>query len=57
MTYSIPFYDGTGTLMGVVGIDFTLGAAAQVMAHDAGFCTLKLPSNEIRLVSEKSASY
>ena len=31
MTYSIPFYDGTGTLMGVVGIDFTLGAAAKVI--------------------------
>ena len=29
------------------------GAAAQVMAHDGGLCTLKLPSSEIRMVSEK----
>ncbi len=28
------------------------GAAAQVMAHDGGLCTLKLPSGEIRMVSE-----
>ena len=28
------------------------GAGAQVMAHDAGMCTLKLPSSELRLVSE-----
>ena len=27
------------------------GAAAQVMAHDGGLCTLKLPSGEIRMVS------
>ena len=26
------------------------GAAAQVMAHDGGMCTLKLPSGEIRMV-------
>jgi len=29
------------------------GAAAQVMAHDGGLCTLKLPSGEIRMVSER----
>ncbi|MFC1550557.1 50S ribosomal protein L2 [Candidatus Neomarinimicrobiota bacterium] len=28
------------------------GTAAQVMARDAGFVTLKLPSNEIRMISE-----
>ena len=28
------------------------GAAAQVMAHDAGMCTLKLPSGEIRMVRD-----
>ena len=28
------------------------GAAAQVMAHDGGLCTLKLPSGEIRMVRE-----
>ena len=28
------------------------GSAAQVMAHDEGFTTLKLPSGEIRLVRE-----
>ena len=28
------------------------GNSAQVMAHDSGYCTLKLPSNEIRMVSE-----
>ena len=28
------------------------GAAAQVMAHDNGFTTLKLPSGEVRMVSE-----
>lgn len=28
------------------------GAAAQVMAHADGFCTLKLPSGEIRMVRE-----
>ena len=29
------------------------GAAAQVMAHDGGLCTLKLPSGEIRMVNER----
>ena len=29
------------------------GAAAQVMAQDGGLCTLKLPSGEIRMVSER----
>jgi len=29
------------------------GGYAQIMAHDNGFTTLKLPSGEIRLVSEK----
>ena len=29
------------------------GAAAQVMAHDGGVCTLKLPSGEIRMVNER----
>jgi large subunit ribosomal protein L2 len=29
------------------------GAAAQVMAHDNGYSTLKLPSGEVRMVSEK----
>jgi len=29
------------------------GATAQVMAHDGGYTTLKLPSGEIRLVPEK----
>tara|TARA_B100001250_G_C19641138_1_gene718331 strand:- start:324 stop:1001 length:678 start_codon:yes stop_codon:yes gene_type:complete len=29
------------------------GSSAQVMAHDNGYCTLKLPSGEIRMVSEK----
>ena len=29
------------------------GAAAQVMAHADGFCTLKLPSGEIRMVREE----
>ena len=28
------------------------GNSAQVMAHDNGYCTLKLPSGEIRMVSE-----
>ena len=28
------------------------GAAAQVMAHDGGMCTLKLPSSEIRMVRD-----
>ena len=28
------------------------GASAQVMAHDDGMCTLKLPSGEIRMVSD-----
>lgn len=28
------------------------GASAQVMAHDGGLCTLKLPSGEIRMVRE-----
>ena len=28
------------------------GAAAQVMAHDGGMCTLKLPSGEIRMVRD-----
>ncbi len=28
------------------------GVSAQVMAHDAGMCTLKLPSNEIRMVRD-----
>jgi len=28
------------------------GASAQVMAHDNGFCTLKLPSGEVRMVKE-----
>jgi len=28
------------------------GNSAQIMAHDNGFCTLKLPSGEIRMVSE-----
>ncbi len=28
------------------------GASAQVMAHDGGFCTLKLPSGEVRMVKE-----
>ncbi len=28
------------------------GASAQVMAHDNGFCTLKLPSGEVRMVHE-----
>ena len=28
------------------------GAAAQVMAHDAGMCTLKLPSGEVRMVRD-----
>ena len=28
------------------------GVAAQVMAHDGGFCTLKLPSGEVRMVSD-----
>ena len=28
----------------------TAGAYAQVMAHDNGFTTLKLPSGEVRLV-------
>ena len=28
------------------------GNSAQVMAHDSGFCTLKLPSGEIRMVRE-----
>jgi len=28
------------------------GAAAQVMAHDNGMCTLKLPSSEIRMVTD-----
>ena len=31
----------------------TAGAYAQVMAHDSGFTTLKLPSGEIRLVSDQ----
>jgi len=31
----------------------TAGAYAQIMAHDNGFTTLKLPSGEIRLVSDK----
>jgi large subunit ribosomal protein L2 len=29
------------------------GGYAQIMAHDNGFTTLKLPSGEIRLVSER----
>ena len=29
------------------------GNSAQVMAHDNGYCSLKLPSGEIRMVSEK----
>ena len=29
------------------------GAAAQVMAHDGGLCTLKLPSGEVRMVNER----
>ena len=29
------------------------GAAAQVMAHDGGLCTIKLPSGEIRMVNER----
>ena len=29
------------------------GAAAQVMAHDGGMCTIKLPSSEIRMVSDR----
>lgn len=29
------------------------GVAAQVMAHDNGYSTLKLPSGEVRMVSEK----
>ena len=28
------------------------GASAQIMAHDGGMCTLKLPSGEIRMVRE-----
>ena len=32
------------------------GAAAQVMAHDGGLCTLKLPSGEIRMVNERCLS-
>ncbi len=28
------------------------GTSAQVMAHDNGFCTLKLPSGEVRMVKE-----
>ena len=31
----------------------TAGAYAQVMAHDNGYTTLKLPSGEVRLVSDK----
>ena len=31
----------------------TAGAYAQVMAHDNGFTTLKLPSGEVRLVSDQ----
>ena len=31
----------------------TAGAYAQIMAHDNGYTTLKLPSGEIRLVSDK----
>ena len=29
------------------------GNSAQVMAHDNGYCSLKLPSGEIRMVSDK----
>ena len=29
------------------------GGSAQVMAHDNGYCTVKLPSGEIRMVNEK----
>jgi large subunit ribosomal protein L2 len=29
------------------------GNSAQIMAHDNGYCTLKLPSGEIRMVSDK----
>mgnify|MGYP001216817938 CR=1 FL=1 len=29
------------------------GSAAQVMAHDAGLCTLKLPSGEVRMVQDR----
>ena len=31
----------------------TAGTYAQVMAHDNGFTTLKLPSGEVRLVLDK----
>lgn len=31
----------------------TAGAYAQVMAHDNGYTTLKLPSGEVRLVSDQ----
>ena len=29
------------------------GNSAQIMAHDNGYCTLKLPSGEVRMVSDK----
>ena len=32
----------------------TAGSLAKLMAVDAGYATIKMPSGEIRLISEKS---